>query len=126
MELLLKPQILKSFIYIYIYVDLRLATLKVVSFYLLHNISKLNQCRKLSFDTVVCKHFASYQEKARTCKADENKGIVKIDNNVGHCTVSPVSHSAVHRYNLPLSMPRASPRELLQFKRNDIFPLSKN
>jgi hypothetical protein len=41
--------------------DLRLATLKAVSFYLLHNISTLNQRRKLSCDTVVCKHFASYQ-----------------------------------------------------------------
>jgi hypothetical protein len=26
--------------------DLRLATLKAVSFYLLHNVSTLNQCRK--------------------------------------------------------------------------------
>jgi DNA-directed RNA polymerase subunit N (RpoN/RPB10) len=41
--------------------DLRLATLKAVSFYLLHNVSSLNQCRKLSCVTVVCKHFASYQ-----------------------------------------------------------------
>jgi hypothetical protein len=41
--------------------DLRLATLKTVSFYLLHNVSTLNQCRKLSCVTVVCKHFASYQ-----------------------------------------------------------------
>jgi hypothetical protein len=41
--------------------DLRLAALKVVSFYLLHNVSTLNQCRKLPCDTVVCKHFASYQ-----------------------------------------------------------------
>jgi hypothetical protein len=41
--------------------DLRLATLKVVSFYLLHNVSTLNHCRKLSCVTVVCKHFASYQ-----------------------------------------------------------------
>jgi hypothetical protein len=43
--------------YIYIYV----ATLKAVSFYLLHNISTLNQCRKLSCVTAVCKYFASYQ-----------------------------------------------------------------
>jgi hypothetical protein len=57
MELLVKPEILTS----YIYMDLRLATLKAVSFYLLHNVSTLNQCRKLSCDTVVCKHFASYQ-----------------------------------------------------------------
>jgi hypothetical protein len=42
--------------------DLRLATLKAVSFYLLHNVSTLNQCRKLSCVAVVCKHFASYQD----------------------------------------------------------------
>jgi hypothetical protein len=41
--------------------DLRLAMLKVVSFYLPHNVSTLNQCRKLSCGTVVRKHFASYQ-----------------------------------------------------------------
>jgi hypothetical protein len=41
--------------------DLRLATLKAVSFYLQHNVSTLNQCRKLSCVTVVCKHFARYQ-----------------------------------------------------------------
>jgi hypothetical protein len=41
--------------------DLRLATLKVVSFYLLQNVSTLNRCRKLFCGTVVCKHFASYQ-----------------------------------------------------------------
>jgi hypothetical protein len=41
--------------------DLRLAKLKAVSFYLMHNVSTLNQCRKLSCDTVVCKHFASNQ-----------------------------------------------------------------
>jgi hypothetical protein len=41
--------------------DLRLAKLKAVSFYLLHNVSTLNQCRKLPCVTVVCKHFASYQ-----------------------------------------------------------------
>jgi hypothetical protein len=42
--------------------DLRLATLKAFSFYLLHNVSTLNQCRKFSCGTVVCKHFASYQD----------------------------------------------------------------
>jgi hypothetical protein len=57
MELLVKPEILTP----YIYMDLRLATLKAVSSYLLHNVSTLNQCRKLSCGTVVCKHFASYQ-----------------------------------------------------------------
>jgi hypothetical protein len=42
--------------------DLRLAALKAASFYLLHNVSILNQCRKFSCVTVVCKHFASYQD----------------------------------------------------------------
>jgi hypothetical protein len=42
--------------------DLRLAALKAVSFYLLHNVSTLNQCRKFSYVTVVCKHFANYQD----------------------------------------------------------------
>jgi hypothetical protein len=41
--------------------DLRLATLKAVSFYMLHNVSTLNQCRKLTCGTDVCKHFARYQ-----------------------------------------------------------------
>jgi hypothetical protein len=57
MEFLVKPEILTS----YIYMDLRLVTPKAVSLYLLHNVSTLNQCRKLSCGTVVCKHFASYQ-----------------------------------------------------------------
>jgi hypothetical protein len=54
MELLVKAEILT-------YMDLRLVTLKAISFYLLHNVSTLIQCRKLSCGTVVCKHFASYQ-----------------------------------------------------------------
>jgi hypothetical protein len=43
--------------------DLRLAALKAVSLslYLLHNASTLNQYKKLSCVTVVCKHFSSYQ-----------------------------------------------------------------
>jgi hypothetical protein len=41
--------------------DLRLATLKAISFYLLQNASTLNQCRTFSCVTVVCKHFARYQ-----------------------------------------------------------------
>jgi hypothetical protein len=53
MELLVKSEIL--------YMDLRLAMLKAVSFYLLHNVSTLNQCRKLACGTVVCKHFAVNQ-----------------------------------------------------------------
>jgi hypothetical protein len=42
--------------------DFRLATLKAVSFYLLQDVSTLNQCRMFSCVTVVCKHFASYQD----------------------------------------------------------------
>jgi hypothetical protein len=41
--------------------DLRLATLKAVSFYLLHNVSTLIRFRKFSCVTGVCKQFASYQ-----------------------------------------------------------------
>jgi hypothetical protein len=43
------------------HIDLRLATLKAVNFYLLYNDSTLNQCRKLSCGTVESKHFGSYQ-----------------------------------------------------------------
>jgi hypothetical protein len=42
--------------------DLRLATLKAASFYLLHNVSTMNQCRKFSSVTVVCKYFAGYED----------------------------------------------------------------
>jgi Rps23 Pro-64 3,4-dihydroxylase Tpa1-like proline 4-hydroxylase len=58
MELLVKPEILTSCVYM----DLNLATLNAVSFYMLHNVSKLNQGRKFSCITVVCRHFASYQD----------------------------------------------------------------
>jgi hypothetical protein len=63
-ELLVKPEILTLYIYIYIYMDLRLATLKAVSFYsyVLYIVSTLNQCRKFSCVTVMCKHFASYKD----------------------------------------------------------------
>jgi hypothetical protein len=36
--------------------------LKTVSFYSLHIVSTLNQSRKFSCVTVVCKQFASYQD----------------------------------------------------------------
>ena len=36
---------------------------ETVSFYLLHNVSTLNQCREVSYVTFVCKHFASYLAK---------------------------------------------------------------
>jgi hypothetical protein len=58
MELIVKPEILTS----YIHMDLRLAELKAVSFYILQNDSTLHQCRKFSCATVVSKHFASYQD----------------------------------------------------------------
>jgi hypothetical protein len=45
----------------YILYGLRLAALKATS-YLLHNVSTLNQCRKLSCSTFVCEHFVSYQD----------------------------------------------------------------
>jgi hypothetical protein len=52
MEILVKPEILTSFMY-----GLKFGN----AFYLLHNVSTLNQCRKFSCVTVVCKHSASYQ-----------------------------------------------------------------
>jgi hypothetical protein len=58
MELLVKPEILT----LYVYMDLHLATLKAVSFYLMHNVSTLNKRRKFPCVTVMCKHFASYQD----------------------------------------------------------------
>ena len=61
-----------SYIYIYIYgapIKARNANVvyiwttfgnaETVSFYLLHNVSTLNQCREVSCVTFVCKHFAS-------------------------------------------------------------------
>jgi hypothetical protein len=54
------PCKVRNFNFVYTYMDLRLAMLKTVSFYLLHNVSTLNQRRKLSCGTLVCKHFASY------------------------------------------------------------------
>jgi hypothetical protein len=35
----------RNFNVVYIYMDLRLATLKAASFYFLHHVSTLNQCR---------------------------------------------------------------------------------
>ena len=58
MELLVKPEMLTSYIYIYIYGS-TFGNAETVSFYLLHNVSTLNQCREVSCVTFVCKHFAS-------------------------------------------------------------------
>ena len=58
MELLVKPEMLTSYIYIYIYGP-TFGNAETVSFHLLHNVSKLNQCREVSCVTFVCKHFAS-------------------------------------------------------------------
>jgi hypothetical protein len=61
MELLVKPEILKSCVCIYIYIyGCRFGNAES-HLYLLHNVSTLNQCRKLSCGILVCKHFASYQ-----------------------------------------------------------------
>ena len=54
MELLVKPQMLTSYIY-----GPKFGNSEKVSFYLLHNASTLNQCREFSCVTFVCKHFAS-------------------------------------------------------------------
>jgi hypothetical protein len=93
--------------------DLRLAKLKAASLYFLHNVSTLNQCRKLSCDTVVCKHFVSYQDKARTCKADVNKEII-----LKNCLLL---HSVTC---FPFSCPPLQFAPFYAIKRHDIFPLS--
>ena len=54
MELLVKPEMLTSYIY-----GPTFGNSETVSFYLLHNVSTLNQCREASCVTFVCKHFAS-------------------------------------------------------------------
>ena len=54
MELLVKPEMLTSYIY-----GPMSGNAETVSFYLLHNVSTLNQCREVSCFTFVCKHFAS-------------------------------------------------------------------
>jgi len=54
MELLVKPEMLMSYIY-----GPTFGNAETVSFYLLHNVSTLNQCREVSCVTFVCKHFAS-------------------------------------------------------------------
>ena len=54
MELLVKPEMLTSYIY-----GPKFGKAETVSFYLLHNVSTLNQCREVSCVTFVCKHFAS-------------------------------------------------------------------
>ena len=46
MELLVKPEMLTSYIY-----GPKFGNVERVSFYLLHNVSTLNQCREVSCDT---------------------------------------------------------------------------
>jgi hypothetical protein len=55
MELIVKPEILTSYIY-----DRTFGNAES-RLYLLHNVTTLNQRRKLSYGTVVCKLFVSYQ-----------------------------------------------------------------
>ena len=54
MELVVKPEMLTSYIY-----GPTFGNVGTVSFYLLHNVSTLNQCREVSCVTFVCKHFGS-------------------------------------------------------------------
>ena len=54
MELLVKPEMLTSYTH-----GPRFGNAETVSFYLLHNVLSLNQCREVSCVTFVCKHFAS-------------------------------------------------------------------
>jgi len=54
MELLVKPEMLTSYIY-----GPTFGNAETVSFYLLHNVSTLNQCREVSCVPFVCKHFVS-------------------------------------------------------------------
>ena len=74
-DIYLTLRLLMSYIYIYIYIYMELlvkpemlmsnicgptfGNAETVSFYLLHNVSTLNQCREVSCVTFVCKHFAS-------------------------------------------------------------------
>ena len=51
---LVKPEMLTSYIY-----GPTFGNAETVSFYLLHNVSAMNQCREVSCVTFVCKHFAS-------------------------------------------------------------------
>jgi len=54
MELVVKPGMLTSYIY-----GPKFGNAETVSFYLLHNVPTLNQCREVSCVTFVCKRFAS-------------------------------------------------------------------
>jgi len=54
MEILINPEMLTSYIY-----GPTFGNAETVSFYLLHNVSTLIQCREISCVTFVCKHFAS-------------------------------------------------------------------
>ena len=54
MKLLVKPEMLTSYIY-----GPTFGKAETVSFYMLHNVSTLNQCREVACVTFVCKHFAS-------------------------------------------------------------------
>jgi hypothetical protein len=58
MELLVKPEILTSDIYGPKFDNAESG----LFFYSLHSVSTLNQCKKFSCVTVLCKHLASYQD----------------------------------------------------------------
>jgi hypothetical protein len=54
MEFLVKPEMQMLYIY-----GPTFGNAEIVSLYLLHNVSTLNQCKAVSYVTFVCEHFAS-------------------------------------------------------------------
>ena len=57
-------------VYIYIYIHTTFGNTETVSFYLLHNVSTLNQCREFSCVTFVCKKLCQLAGKVFTHKCD--------------------------------------------------------
>ena len=65
MGLLVKPEMLTTYIY-----GPTFGKAERVSFYLLHNVSTLNQCREVSCVTFVCKTLCQLAGKVFTHKCD--------------------------------------------------------
>ena len=73
MELPVKPELLTSYIY-----GPTFGNAETVSFYLLHNVSTLNQCREVSCVTFVCKHFANSLAKClHTCDTGKLSALIQ-------------------------------------------------
>ena len=81
MELLVKPEMLTSYIY-----GPTFGNAETVSFYLLHNVSTLNQCREVSCVTFVCKYFASQLEKCLHTNVTQET--LCIDSVLEHCAAN--------------------------------------